>query len=232
MDTQFFSDPEILLALFNIIIADILLSGDNAVVIGMAARNLPKDQQKKAILFGAGVAVLLRASLTIIATFLLGVPLLKAVGGVLLLWIAMKLLLEDEGETNAHISGGTNMKSAIKTIVIADVVMSLDNVLAVAGAAKGHMGLVLFGLALSIPIIMWGSRLVSFIMTKFPWLVYVGSGILGYIGGQLLAEDPMVFKSVLQSEEVYTTVIPIVTAILVLGAGFIIKWNQSRHKTV
>lgn len=232
MDTQFFSDPEIWLALFNIIVADILLSGDNAVVIGMAARNLPKEQQKKAILFGAGAAVLLRASLTIIATYLLGVPLLKAVGGVLLLWIAMKLLLEDEGENNTQISGGTNMKSAIKTIVIADVVMSLDNVLAVAGAAKGHMGLVLFGLALSIPIIMWGSRLVSLIMTKFPWLVYVGSGILGYIGGQLIAEDPIVFKNVLQSHEIYSTVIPIITAILVLGIGFILKRNHSRHKTV
>lgn len=232
MDTQFFSDPEILLALFNIIVADILLSGDNAVVIGMAARNLPKEQQKKAILFGAGAAVFLRATLTIVATYLLGVPLLKAVGGVLLFWIAMKLLLEEEGETEAHISGGTNMKSAIKTIVIADVVMSLDNVLAVAGAAKGHMGLVIFGLALSIPIIMWGSRLVSLIMTKFPWVVYIGSGILGYIGGQLLAEDPIVFKNVLQNEDVFTILIPVVTAILVLAIGFIMKRYQSKHKTV
>lgn len=221
MDTSLFMDTKFWIGFFNIIIIDIILSGDNAVVIGMAARHLPAHQRKKAILFGAGAAILLRASLTAIATYLLKIPLLAAIGGVLLIWIAIKLLLEEE--ENTHVSVGDSMRSAIKTIIVADVVMSLDNVLAVAGAAHGNIFLVLFGLALSIPIIMWGSRLVASILNKLPWLVYVGSAILGYTAGQLIVEDPIIEKHVLHGQDVLTTIIPIALAVGVVIVGYIVK---------
>ncbi|SEN06363.1 TerC family protein [Lihuaxuella thermophila] len=224
MDTQFW------IGFFNIIILDIILSGDNAVVIGMAARNLPEHQRKKAILFGAGAAVLLRASLTAIATYLLKVPLLMTVGGLLLLWIAVKLLLE-EGE-DAHVSGGDNLRSAIKTIIVADVVMSLDNVLAVAGAAHGNIFLVLFGLALSIPIIMWGSKLIASLLNKLPWLVYVGSAILGYTAGQLIVEDPLIEKYLLRGLHPLPEVIPVILAIIVVIAGLTLRRVMTNQKTV
>ncbi|MBA4493241.1 TerC family protein [Paenactinomyces guangxiensis] len=223
MDTHFW------IGFFNIIILDIILSGDNAVVIGMAARNLPPNQRKKAILFGAGAAVLLRASLTAIATYLLKIPLLMTLGGMLLLWIAVKLLLEEE--ENTHVSTGKSMRSAIKTIVVADVVMSLDNVLAVAGAAHGNIFLVLFGLALSIPIIMWGSRLIATLLNKLPWLVYIGSAILGYTAGQLIVEDPIIEKYLLHGQDTLVTAIPIVLAIVVVVVGVALKKSIANQKT-
>src|SRR5699024_3743552 len=172
MDTQFW------FGFFNIIILDLVLSGDNAVVIGMAARKLPDRQRKQVMLYGTGAAVLLRVTLTLIAVWLLKVPLLKTVGGLLLIWIAIKLLADEGEEADIHV--GQGLRSAIKTIIVADIVMSLDNVLAVAGAAHGNFWLVLFGLALSIPLLMWGSKTVASIMNRLPWLVYVGAGILAY----------------------------------------------------
>lgn len=216
MDAQFW------IAFFNIIVLDLILSGDNAVVIGMAARNLPTEQRKKAILFGAGTAIFLRATLTAIAAYLLNIPFLMTIGGVLLLWIAVKLLVEDNGE-GAHIESHKDLRGAIKTIVIADVVMSLDNVLAVAGTAHGNIYLVLFGLALSIPIIMWGSKLIANVMNQLPWLVYVGSAILGYTSGGLIVEDKLVAKYLIHDLEILQTIVPIALAVIVVLIGFFWK---------
>ncbi len=218
---SFWTDTEFWIGFFNIIIIDLILSGDNAVIIGMAARNLPEAQRKKAILIGAGAAVFLRAALTAIAAYLLNIPLLMTVGGLLLLWIAVKLLVEQEEES--HVTVGTNMRNAVKTIIIADVVMSLDNVLAVAGAAHGNFYLILFGLALSIPIIMWGSKLVANILNRFPWLVYVGSAILGYTAGDLIVGDPIVQKHFLQGFGVVQEGLPIVLGVLVVFIGYLWK---------
>ena len=217
----FWTDTNFWIGFFNIIIIDLILSGDNAVIIGMAARNLPLEQRKKAIWIGAGTAVILRAALTAIAAYLLNIPLLMTVGGLLLLWIAVKLLVEQKEESNVSVS--TSMASAVKTIIVADVVMSLDNVLAVAGAAHGNLFLVLFGLALSIPLIMWGSRLVASILNKFPWLVYVGSAILGYTAGDLIVGDPIIQKNVLQGFELMDKILPIVLAVLVVVIGYFWK---------
>jgi YjbE family integral membrane protein len=227
---QFWTDAHFWVGFVNIIILDLILSGDNAVVIGMAARNLPMEQRKKAILIGAGLAIVLRSALTAVATYLLMVPLLMTIGGLLLLWIAVKLLAEQEQES--HVTVGTNMRNAVKTIIIADVVMSLDNVLAVAGAAHGNFFLVIFGLALSIPIIMWGSKWIAQILNRVPWLVYLGSAILGYTAGQLIVEDPMVERAFVQGQEIIRYGVPIVFALLVVLIGFLWKKkNEAGSKT-
>lgn len=222
MDMSWVTDPAFWFGFFNIIIIDIILSGDNAVMIGMAARKLPEKQRKKAIVFGAGAAVLLRATLTAIAAYLLNIPLLMTVGGILLIAIAIRLLLDNESETNVDI--GDSLKSAIKTIIVADVVMSLDNVLAVAGASHGNIFLVLFGLALSIPIIMWGSNLIANLLNRMPWLVYVGAAILGFTGGQLIVEDPFIQGQLLIGMDALNYVIPLVMAVMVVIGGY--AWKQ------
>ncbi|WP_232333823.1 MULTISPECIES: TerC family protein [Thermoactinomyces] len=222
MDTSWM-EPAFWLAFFNIIIIDLILSGDNAVVIGMAARKLPPAQRKKAIVFGAGVAVLLRSTLTVVAAYLLNIPLLKTVGGILLIGIAVKLLVEEDDGVDVH--AGDTLKSAIKTIIIADVVMSLDNVLAVAGASHGSVFLVLIGLALSIPFIMWGSNIIAGLLNRFPWLLYVGAAVLGYTGGQLIVEDPFVHQ-LLTGLDVLNLIIPVALAVIVVISGY--AW---KHKT-
>ncbi|SFJ07425.1 TerC family protein [Thermoflavimicrobium dichotomicum] len=222
-------NAEFWIGFFNIIVLDLILSGDNAVVIGMAARSLPVEQRKKAIVIGTAAAIILRAALTAIAAYLLNIPFLMTVGGLLLLWIAVKLLIEEENDTNVSI--GNNMRSAIKTIIIADVVMSLDNVLAVAGAAHGSIFLVLFGLGLSIPIIMWGSKLIASIMDKFPWIVYLGSAILGYTAGDLIMGDRLVANWI--ENDLIEKVIPFALAILVVVIGAIWRRKiQASQKTV
>ena len=226
MDTSWISDPTFWIAFFNIIIIDLILSGDNAVVIGMAARKLPSEQRKKAIVFGAGAAVLLRATLTAVAAYLLNIPLLMTIGGILLIGIAVKLLIEEDDGVDIH--AGDSLKSAIKTIIIADIVMSLDNVLAVAGASHGNVFLVLFGLALSIPIIMWGSNIIANLLNKLPWLLYVGAAVLGFTGGQLIVEDPFIHQ-LLAGLDVLSMIIPIVLAVVVVLSGY--AWKH-RTKTV
>ena len=215
MDTTFW------VGLFNIVVIDMVLSGDNAVVIGMAARTLPERQRRRAILFGTGAAVFLRVALTGIAAWLLNIPLLMTVGAVLLLWIALKLMNQNGGRT--HVSTGRNLSSAIKTIIVADVGMSLDTVVSVAAVAHGHLGLLLFGLGLSIPIIMWGSRLVVLVMNRLPWLIYVGSAILGYTAGQLIVEDDIVRRFVLHPLHLPAWTVPIAMVLLVLIAGKIMR---------
>ncbi|SHE64024.1 integral membrane protein, YjbE family [Seinonella peptonophila] len=214
------TDIDFWLSIVYIIILDLVLSGDNAVVIGMAARNLPMKQRKKAIMIGAGLAVILRAALTAVAAYLLNIPLIMTIGGGLLLWIAVKLLVEEEPESS--IAVGSNMRTAIKTIIIADLVMSLDNVVAVAGTAHGNIVLVVFGLAFSIPIIMWGSKWVANLLNRFTWLTYVGSAILGYTAGKLIIDDPVIDRMIADQNPV-NQALPIILAILVVLVGYLWK---------
>jgi len=175
--------------LSQIIMINIVLSGDNAVVIALASRSLPQKQQKQAILFGSFGAIVLRVVLTYFAVLLLGLPFLKLVGAVLLAWIGIQMLAPDDGEEEIH--GSAHLWSAIKTIIVADFIMSLDNVLGVAAAAKGSVLLLVIGLGISIPIIVYGSTLVLKLMTRFPVIVTVGGGVLGWVAGEMLITDPV-----------------------------------------
>ncbi|WP_341473889.1 TerC family protein [Desulfofundulus thermobenzoicus] len=180
-------------ALLTIVMADLMLAGDNALVIGMACRGLPPAHKRLALLWGTGGAVALRILLTGGVTLLLVIPFLQALGGILLIWVALKLLLpEKQVCVNNGVCHNTGLMGAIKTIIMADVVMSLDNVLAVAGAANGHPGLVVFGLALSIPIVIGGSQLVSLLVEKYPVLLFAGAAVLAWTAGRMLVEDRLV----------------------------------------
>ena len=174
--------------LAQIMMINIVLSGDNAVVIALASRSLPPRQQKQAIIFGSIGAIVLRVILTFFAVMLLGLPFLKAIGSVLLAWIGISMLIP-EGEEE-HIEGSGQMWSAIKTIIVADLVMSLDNVLGVAAAAKGNVPLLVIGLAVSIPLIIYGSTLILKLMTRFPVIVTIGGGLLGWVAGEMAVTDP------------------------------------------
>lgn len=182
-------DLAFLSALFSIVIIDLILAGDNAVVIAMAVRSLPHDQRKKGIIFGAGAAVLLRVILTFFVAQLLTVSYVKLVGGILILWIAVKLFVEGAPEDEQG-REATTIWQAIKIIVIADITMSLDNMLAVGGASHGNMFLLLFGLGLSIPFIVFTSNLLSTLMDKYPIIIYAGAAILGKVGGEMIMTDP------------------------------------------
>jgi YjbE family integral membrane protein len=176
------------LSVAQIIAIDILLGGDNAVVIALACRRLPENQRRRGILWGVAGAIALRVVLIFFALQLLALPYLKIVGALLLLWIGIKLLQPDDDE-HANIEGSTHLLGAIQTIIVADAVMSLDNVVAVAGAAKGGIGLVAFGITISIPIIVWGSQLVLKLMDRFPIIITLGGALLGWIAGDMLLGD-------------------------------------------
>lgn len=181
-----------LLSLLQIIWIDILLSGDNAVVIALACRSLPKHQRKLGIMLGAGVAVGLRIVFALIISYLLAVPYLRIVGGLLLFWIALKLIQgEDEGEGH-EIAASDSLWKAVRTIAIADAVMSLDNVVAIAAASRGHPELFIFGLLLSIPLIMAGATLITSLITRFPIFVWAGAALLGYIAAEMIVTDPAI----------------------------------------
>src|SRR5437762_2667975 len=173
--------------LLKIIGVNVILSGDNAVVIALAARSLPPKQQKQAIFWGAGAAIVLRIILTLFAVALLALPVLKLIGGVLLFWIGVKLLVpEDDG---ADIQASDHMLSAIKTILVADLVMSLDNVIAVAAAAGGSVVLLILGLAISIPLVIFGATLLIKLMERFPVIITGGAGLIGWVAGEMLVAD-------------------------------------------
>jgi YjbE family integral membrane protein len=176
------------IGLLKIIGVNLILSGDNAVVIALAARSLPARQQKAAVLWGSGAAVVMRIILTIFAVALLTLPWLKVVGSLLLFWIGIKLLLPEEGDEN--ITASDNLISAIKTILIADLVMSIDNVIAVAAAAQGSMTLLILGLAISIPLVIFGSTLLLHLMERWPVIITIGGGLLGFVAGEMLVTDP------------------------------------------
>ena len=176
------------IGLLKIIGVNLILSGDNAVVIALAARSLPAKQQKAAVLWGSGAAVVMRIILTIFAVALLTLPWLKLVGSLLLFWIGIKLLIPEED--NENIDASDNLIAAIKTILIADLVMSIDNVIAVAAAAQGSMTLLVLGLAISIPLVIFGSTLLLHLMERWPVIITIGGGLLGFVAGEMLVTDP------------------------------------------
>jgi YjbE family integral membrane protein len=179
--------------LLSIIWVNIILSGDNAVVIALAARSLPPRQQKQAICWGAGAAVVLRIVLTVVAVEMLKLSWLKLIGGVLLFWIALKLLVPEE-EGGEDVDASDNLWVAIKTILIADLVMSLDNVIAVAAVAKDSFMLLVLGLLISIPLVIFGATLLMKLMGRYPVIITIGAALIGYVAGEMLVTDPVVVK--------------------------------------
>ncbi|NID15611.1 TerC family protein [Luteibacter yeojuensis] len=185
-----FLSPEFFSGLAAIILLDLVLAGDNAIVIALAARNLPPHLQRKAVFWGTFGAIAVRVALTFAVIWLLKLPGLMLVGGLLLLPIAWKLL--KPGEHDPEVSAASGFWSAIRTIVVADALMGLDNVLAIAGAAKGHMGLVVLGLAISVPLVVWGSTLILKLIHRFPIIIYIGAGAIAWTSARMIAHDGLV----------------------------------------
>ena len=220
------ASPAFWAALGSIILANVLLSGDNAVVIAMAARSLPAHQQKKAILYGSAAAIVMRIALTIIAVEMLKWPFLKLIGGALLVYIGVTLLMEDDegDEDGAQQSAG--LLTAIRTILIADLVMSLDNVLAVAAAAKGNTVLLVLGLGISIPLIIFGSTMLLKVMERFPIIITLGAALLGFLAGEMVMTDPAVIQRFGEIAHTWVNAAGIAGALLVVALG---KVLQHRH---
>ncbi|MEF3305267.1 TerC family protein [Paenibacillus sp. GYB003] len=206
---------EMLSALLMIIVIDLVLAGDNAIVIGMAARNLPKEQQKKAVIWGTVGAVVIRAVATLAVVWLLEIPGLLLVGGLFLVWIALKLLTEEKSHDN--VKAGSTLGAAIRTIVIADAVMGIDNILAVAGAAHGSFALVVVGLAISVPVMVWGSTLVLKLIEKFPVTMYIGAAVLALTAGKMIVDEKFVKAWVGEGVLKWTIVAVVVIAVLLVG---------------
>lgn len=225
--TQFLS------ALAAIVIIDLVLAGDNAIVIALAARTLPAELQKKAIVWGTLGAILVRVIMTLVVVWLLTIPWLRLGGGLLLVWIAFKLLAgeqEDEGRevTGASASSGTSFASAIRTIVVADAVMGLDNVLGVAGAAKGSFLLVVLGLAISIPIMIWGSTLILKWVERFPVIIYVGAGVLAWTAAAMIHHEPHL-TPFFEAHRALLVLLYAGSIAGILGAGWWVKHRRARE---
>ena len=216
----------------KIIGINIILSGDNAVVIALACRGLPPKQRMYGILLGAGAAIVLRIIFTVIVNQLLGIPYLKLIGGLLLFWIAVKLVIHEEASEDS-VGSGSNLWEAVKIVAIADIVMSLDNVLAIAAAAGGDMNLIILGLIISIPLVVGGATLITSLLTRFPVLVWAGAALLGWVAGELLATEPALAPAVeglAQMLNVTTKTIArlfeVVGALIVVGLGKILLRSQ------
>ena len=218
--------PESWAALLKIIGINIVLSGDNAVVIALACRSLPDKQRKMGVLFGSGGAIVLRIILTFFAVYLMNMPYLKIVGALLLLWIGVKLIMPEGGHGNG-IAGNDNLMAAIRTIIIADFVMSLDNVIGVAAAANGNVPLIVIGLLISIPIIIFGSTLIMKVMDRFPIIITIGGGLLGYVAGEMVVTDNAIAGWIEHHAAYLHTGLPILGAVFVVALG---KWLASRQE--
>jgi YjbE family integral membrane protein len=208
---------ETIWALLTIIGIDIVLGGDNAIVVAMACRRLPENLRNKAIVLGIVLAVLARGILTILAVHLLAIPYLMGIGGVFLVWIAFRLINSEDSHSSIHSS--YTISDAIKTIVIADVVMGFDNVLAVAGASQGNSLLVLTGLIISVPIIIWGSKIILYLMTRFPLIIYIGAAVLLFTAGKMILHEHLV-QGLLQS----TFLSPNVFLFSLVTGGLLVAW--------
>jgi YjbE family integral membrane protein len=216
----------------KIIGINIILSGDNAVVIALACRGLPPKQRMYGILLGAGAAIVLRIIFTVIVNQLLGIPYLKLIGGLLLFWIAVKLVIHDEANEDS-VGSGSNLWEAVKIVAIADIVMSLDNVLAIAAAAGGDMSLIIFGLIISIPLVVGGATLITSLLTRYPILVWAGAALLGWVAGELLATELALAPAVeglAQMLNVTTKTIArlfeVIGALIVIGLGKLLIRSQ------
>lgn len=226
---EMFSDPQFWVAVLQIIAIDLLLSGDNAVVIALACRNLPPEQRRKGVMFGVAGAITLRVILTFFAVGLLTLPYIKIVGAVLLIWIGIKLIAPQEEHGPTNIEANTHLLSAIKTIIVADFVMSLDNVIGVAAAAKGSFGLLIFGLVISIPMIVWSSQLILKFMDRFPIIIVAGGALLGYVAGEMLLSDMLVKQWVDDQPQWLHWLVPAAGAIIVVVIG---KWLARRQADI
>jgi len=221
-------------AVFQIILIDILLGGDNAVIIALACRNLAPKQRMQGIIWGTAGAIILRVILIFFAMQLLQIPFLKVVGALLLVWIGVKLLIPED-DAHSNIDGGGSIVSAIKTIIIADFVMSLDNVIAIAGAAQNanpdhQLGLVIFGLVVSVPIIVWGSTLVLKLIDKFPLVVTLGAGLLGWIAGGMLVTDVYVVNNFGVQPTSVKIAAEVIGALFVMGLGILLARRKKASK--
>ncbi|HEX7815605.1 TerC family protein [Dyella sp.] len=216
---------EFLSGLLAIVLLDLVLAGDNAIVIAMAARNLPKDLQKKAVFWGTFGAVAIRVAMTAIVVYLLELPGLMLVGGLLLLPIAWKLLKSDDGKGH-EVGPASGFWAALRTIIVADALMGLDNVLAIAGASGGHMLLVILGLAISVPLVVWGSTLILKLIERFPVIIYVGAGAIAWTAARMIAHDHLL--SAWFDAHAWTKyVLDGLLVLLVCGGGW---WKQRRKQ--
>ncbi|MBX3616390.1 TerC family protein [Nitrosomonas sp.] len=216
-----FDTPQFWFAVLQIIAIDIVLGGDNAVVIALACRRLSEEQRKLGIFWGVAGAIVLRIILIFFALNLLTIPYLKVAGAALLVWIGIKLL-QPEPEGAHEVDASTTLLGAIKTIIIADAVMSLDNVIAIAGAAKDEISLVIFGLVISVPIIVWGSQLVMRVMDRYPVTIAIGAGLLGWIAGDMAVTDVVTADWVNANAKFLHWVTPAVMAVVVIAIGKIL----------
>ena len=206
------------IGLLKIVWINIILSGDNAVVIALAARALPAEQQKKAVMLGSGAAVVLRIALTVVAARLMQLPFVEVIGGLLLLWIGVGLLKSEEDEEDGGAVVKQSMMAAVRTILLADLVMSLDNVIAVAAAAHGSILLLVLGLAVSIPLVIFGSTLMIKLMERFPVIVLLGAALIGWVGGETIANDTALHGYAMAHPSLHY-IAAALGAALVVGAG-------------
>ena len=225
---MFLMDPEFWMRVVGIIVIDLTLAGDNALVIALAVRTLPKRQQFWGRIWGTAGAVGLRLLFITVATLFLKVPFLQLVGGLLLLWIAVKLVRQQTG-AEGHVRHGGSLREAIWIIIVADAVMSLDNVLAVAAAAHGDLTLVVFGIALSLPIVVWGSGLLATLMNRFGWIIWLGGGILGYVAGEMILKERHVERFIDPTNPAHD-LLPILPAVIIVALGWWCSIQNGRKK--
>jgi YjbE family integral membrane protein len=220
----------------QIIMIDILLGGDNAVVIALACRNLHPNQRRRGIMWGTAGAIILRIALVAFAVTLLQIPFLKFTGGILLLWIGYKLMVQSEDDDGHELEASDKLWAAVKTIIVADIAMSVDNVIAIAGAAgqvdaaHHQFGYIVFGLLVSIPLIVGGSQIVLYLIDRFPWIVTLGAGLLGWIAGGMIFSDPGLIKHLGAGIENYATIAGIVAAVGVMLYGEVMKRQKKKAK--
>ena len=222
--------PEFWVAVLQIIAIDIVLGGDNAIVIALACRRLPEEQRNRGIFWGVFGAIALRVVLISFALTLLAIPFLKIIGALLLVWIGIKLLQPEPENSTHEIDASTTLLGAIKTIIIADVVMSLDNVIAIAGAAKDSVGLVTFGLIVSVPIIVWGSKLIMRLMDRFPIIIIIGAGLLGWVAGDMAITDVAINEWVSNNAIFLHWFSPVCGALIIVITGKLLAARSLKNK--
>jgi YjbE family integral membrane protein len=218
---------DFLLGVGKIVLIDLALAGDNALVIALAVRTLSPRQQFQGRIWGTAGAVGLRLAFIFIVTYLLAIPLLQVVGGLLLVWIALKLVLQTDAHDGAQVKQGTTLLGAIWIIIVADVIMSLDNVIGVAGAAEGDMRLVVFGIALSIPIVVWGSGVLAKLMNRYSWIILVAGGILGEVAGKMMLHDHFILERFGDAPDGVEAALRIGLAVAIVLVGWLVTRRRA-----